>query len=314
MKALVPAAVAALWVLAAGAQEADGVPDPGMPEGAEETLSLTRDQGAYRLPLAPVQGGEAHREEVLGRVVWRAYRMDGTSQTTAAVMSGYRERLEAMGFELLLDCADTECGGFDFRYTLDLLPAPDMLVDVADYRHVSARRPGEAITVLVSRVLDRVFVQTVAVLEAAPVTSEIVPSPTLSGTEGEELFLPSDAKALRRALERDGHLQVRGLAFEVGGARLTETSGPALDALAQLLRQDDAMEIVIVGHSDNQGGLEINRSLSRERAVAVMEALVARGVPDTQLEAEGVGFLAPIATNTTAEGRARNRRVELVLK
>jgi len=72
--------------------------------------------------------------------------------------------------------------------------------------------------------------------------------------------------------------------------------------------------VVIVGHSDNQGTLDANLALSQRRAEAVRDALVSRGVAAERLDARGVGFLAPVASNATEEGRARNRRVELVLR
>ena len=72
--------------------------------------------------------------------------------------------------------------------------------------------------------------------------------------------------------------------------------------------------MVIVGHSDSSGDLEMNRALSERRAEAVRAALVERGVAPGQLAAEGVGYLAPLTANSTEEGRAINRRVELVLR
>lgn len=314
MRALAAAAALALLAGPARAEAVPDMPDPGMPEGAEETLAVVREAGAYRLPLGPFADGDVPKEELTGRVVWRAFRLDDGEIGTGAIMQSYRERLAAQGFEIVLDCVDTACGGFDFRFALELLPAPGMLVDVADFRYITARRGAAAATVLASKALGRLYVQTVSVLESAPEPVAIVEAPALEESGGGDLHLPRDAPALRAALERDGHLQVRGLAFQVGGARLTGTSAPALDALAALLLQDAALAVVIVGHSDNQGELDVNLTLSRARAEAVRDALVARGVPEGQLQAEGVAFLAPVATNSTEEGRARNRRVELVLR
>ena len=84
--------------------------------------------------------------------------------------------------------------------------------------------------------------------------------------------------------------------------------------LARMLTRDDELAVAIVGHSDNQGGLALNLDLSQRRAEAVMQALIDRGVPPGQLEARGIAYLAPVASNATEEGRAQNRRVELVLR
>ncbi len=109
-------------------------------------------------------------------------------------------------------------------------------------------------------------------------------------------------------------MPVPGLDFEVGGAALSPGSAAALDRLAAVLSAEGAPPVVVVGHSDNQGGLELNIDLSRQRAESVRQALIERGVPADRLEARGVGFLAPLASNATEAGRALNRRVELVLK
>ncbi len=109
-------------------------------------------------------------------------------------------------------------------------------------------------------------------------------------------------------------MPVRGLDFEVGGVRLSPGSAGVLDTLAQMLLGDAALSVLIVGHSDDQGPLEVNLDLSRQRAEAVLRALVERGVPADRLEAHGAGFLAPVATNASEAGRAANRRVELVLR
>ena len=70
---------------------------------------------------------------------------------------------------------------------------------------------------------------------------------------------------------------------------------------------------MLVGHTDAEGSLEANRALSERRALAVVERLVAsHGIAPERLRAEGVGYLVPRAPNTTEEGRARNRRVEVV--
>jgi OOP family OmpA-OmpF porin len=81
-----------------------------------------------------------------------------------------------------------------------------------------------------------------------------------------------------------------------------------------MLRDNPALSVVIVGHSDNQGSLEANIALSQRRAEAVRAALVERGVEPERLEAHGIGFLAPVTSNAAPDGKALNRRVELVLR
>lgn len=73
-----------------------------------------------------------------------------------------------------------------------------------------------------------------------------------------------------------------------------------------------ALSVIVGGHTDNVGAPEANQKLSEERARAVVAALVQRGIAASRLEARGFGQTAPIADNRTEDGRAKNRRVELV--
>jgi len=83
--------------------------------------------------------------------------------------------------------------------------------------------------------------------------------------------------------------------------------------MARLLRDNPGLDVFIVGHTDSTGAFDHNMSLSKARADAVANALISQhGVAASRLQASGVGPLAPVATNDTEDGRAKNRRVELV--
>jgi OOP family OmpA-OmpF porin len=302
----------ALPALPAGAQEAV---DPGAPPGAEQTARTVREFERYPLPVAPFDRSGAGTRDVTGRIAMTAFRIDDPDVTVAEIVAGYRARLEAAGFLHLFDCAGTACGGFDFRFGVTLLPAPQMLMDAADFAQLTMERAGEGqppyVSVLASRVLGTAYVQTVV---AVPGESALRITEAPEGPGDETLILPQDERSLLARLRAEGHVRVEGLVFDTGGARLSEGSAPALEMLARLLSRDPALSVAIVGHSDNAGGLEPNITLSRRRAEAVRDALIARGVPAGQMESHGVGWLAPVAANDTAAGRALNRRVELVLK
>jgi outer membrane protein OmpA-like peptidoglycan-associated protein len=75
----------------------------------------------------------------------------------------------------------------------------------------------------------------------------------------------------------------------------------------------ESLKLYVVGHTDNVGAIDVNMKLSKERADAVVNALIAKyGIPSVRLKSYGVASLAPVATNDSEEGRAQNRRVELV--
>lgn len=123
----------------------------------------------------------------------------------------------------------------------------------------------------------------------------------------------ADAGALAKGLQADGHMAVEGIYFDTGKSTLKPESDRAIGEIAKLLQGDPALKVFVVGHTDGVGTVESNLKLSQDRAQAVLQALVAQhGIAAAWLRAYGCGPFAPVATNVTEEGRARNRRVELV--
>jgi outer membrane protein OmpA-like peptidoglycan-associated protein len=106
-------------------------------------------------------------------------------------------------------------------------------------------------------------------------------------------------------------LILEGVTFETGKSTLTPESETILNGVAESLVANDTIRVQVTGHTDNTGGLALNRRLSRARADAVRTYLISKGVAEDRLTARGFGPDQPIASNKTAEGRAQNRRVEL---
>jgi outer membrane protein OmpA-like peptidoglycan-associated protein len=122
-----------------------------------------------------------------------------------------------------------------------------------------------------------------------------------------------NAEMLAGGIRSEGHVSVYGIYFDTGKSEIKPESQAALEEIAKMLRQEPSLQVRIVGHTDNVGGFEMNMELSRARAAAVVAALAGEhGVEASRLEAYGVGPLAPVATNTTEEGKSKNRRVEIV--
>jgi len=103
---------------------------------------------------------------------------------------------------------------------------------------------------------------------------------------------------------------LNNILFQTGKAILTSSSYAELDRLLGILQENSLMKIEISGHTDNTGSLTLNSKLSEDRAKAVVEYLVQKGISPERLQSRGYGPQQPIADNTTSEGRARNRRVE----
>jgi outer membrane protein OmpA-like peptidoglycan-associated protein len=124
-----------------------------------------------------------------------------------------------------------------------------------------------------------------------------------------------DPNYLADMLQSRGTVSIYGIEFDFDSAELLESSGAVLEQIAAYLTQHPEIELYVIGHTDMSGTLEYNRELSRERATAVVAALERRhGIAEGRLTPDGLAFLAPRATNETEDGRAANRRVELVLR
>jgi len=124
-----------------------------------------------------------------------------------------------------------------------------------------------------------------------------------------------DAKALEQGLKADGKIALYGLYFDTGKAEIKPESRDQLAEMAKLLQAQPTLRVYIVGHTDNQGTLESNMTLSQQRAQSAVNALATSYKIDARrMGGRGVGSLSPLASNAAEEGRARNRRVELVLQ
>jgi outer membrane protein OmpA-like peptidoglycan-associated protein len=120
-----------------------------------------------------------------------------------------------------------------------------------------------------------------------------------------------DAAAMKKALDADGRIALY-INFDVDKATLRPDAAAVVAEIHRLLSNDPALRLSIDGHTDSTGTADRNRELSRQRAEAVQAALVARGIAADRLQAQGFGPDQPLADNATEDGRAKNRRVELV--
>ena len=118
---------------------------------------------------------------------------------------------------------------------------------------------------------------------------------------------------MSEGIDRDGKIALYGILFDVGKSVIKPESAPALQMVIDYLVANPAVKIYVVGHTDNTGLFASNITLSKARAKAVKDYLVTKGkIAATRLGSDGVGSLCPVATNGTEEGKALNRRVEIV--
>ncbi|WP_299718233.1 OmpA family protein [uncultured Tateyamaria sp.] len=292
-----------------------------LPTNARATAARDSTLELVSIAVGPFADGALPTRQVEGAVLRRAYRLPSPGLTPLQILAPLRAQLDAAGYDILLDCDEDLCGGFDFRFAIDVLPAPNMYINIRAFHFLSAQHPetGGMVSLVASAAAGAGYLQIVQVgpqdAPDAPVTTAnpapastpttvatATPAPTVGETD------------LQTALLQSGAAVLHGIDFAVGTTTLSSPDAPELAALAELLQARPGLQIAVVGHTDTVGGLDANINVSRARARAVREALInAHGVPGGQIEAEGMGYLSPIATNLTAEGRAANRRVEVIV-
>lgn len=275
-------------------------------------LAHEEDESAtfYSLPVSPWLGTGAEMltaEGALSRSVWQVMDFDGNS---AQLMAPLRAQIEAQGYAPVFACDSTLCGGFDFRFAMDVTPEPAMHVDLGDFSYFVGRMEtaeGDAfLALLTSRGGARGYIHLVRISPAdmAPVSVAV----STRSPDAEEIA------DLGESLDQLGAATLTDLSFSTGSATLSDGDYPSLTELAAYLVEHPSTRVVLVGHTDAEGSLEGNIALSRARAEAVRTYLIERfGVSAGQLAAEGVGYLAPRANNASDEGRQQNRRVEVVV-
>lgn len=283
------------------------------PAGATLTASRSAPLASALIPLSVYAEGKVKMAAIQGDIRSEAWKISDPALTTLQILDPLRQQLQDDGYEIVLDCKDRECGGFDFRYEIDLMPEPDMHVDLGDFRYLTARKfiqnePPEYVGLMISRSAATGFVQLTRA-EKPGESDQIVVASTKS-TATVALSTPQ----LAGLLETVGRAPLEDLTFAIGSSSLGQETFESLVELAAYLAENPEMTVALVGHTDSKGSNQANLLLSRKRATSVMNRLIsAHDIPRRQLEADGVGYLSPRASNITEEGRTQNRRVEVIL-
>jgi OOP family OmpA-OmpF porin len=271
---------------------------------------------AYSLPLGPqvtVSGNLQPKSTLpLEGAVTRILYLAPEDAASLEVFKSYSVALGAAGFETLFACDGEACGG-QFRriptFERELVPYA-IRGRIRDTHYLAARVVQEGREVYVSVMVAEHLSPEARFANRAVAQIDVVEVGEMrAGT------VVVDADAMARDLATTGRVALYGVFFDTGSAVLQATSDDTLAEIAALMKRDAGMKLLVVGHTDMTGTLAVNLDLSKRRAQAVVAALVgAHGIDASRLEGHGVGPLAPVDTNASDAGRARNRRVELVVR
>jgi OmpA-OmpF porin, OOP family len=264
-----------------------------------------------------------------GRVVRSIY-ISPEQRSSLEVFGNYFDAVKAKGFTPVFECANADCGkNFkDLKYSAKepavvvskdanqrrLFLSRGIFNQVVEPRYALFKKGDAGSETYIGlfagqNVGNRMGDVSKALLDRVGVLIEIV-EPGVR----EDKIVTLSAEDIGNSLGADGRVVIYGVFFEFDKATITADSAPQLAEMVSFLKSDKAASVYVVGHTDNKGELDYNIKLSSARAKAVADALVKAGIDAGRLIAEGVGPLAPLATNTTVQGQAKNRRVELVAR
>jgi outer membrane protein OmpA-like peptidoglycan-associated protein len=328
-----------LTVVAIGAAVAATMPPHDMVPGAKDPPLLSRYTGsvivayltkAYDetdLVAGKFQQAQEHVppfEKLLhveGKITRIAYNYP-KERSGLEVFRNYRAALQSAGLTVLFSCEKTTCAADpdnfgtameNFKIDENDETWPDYAQDSAPFNYgrlepryilASSTRADGAVTYAAVYVVAPLDDQNGGVLV------EIV-EPAAMQTGKVSVNLSADAMA--QAINTDGKVALYGLYFDTDRAELRADSKPSLDEIAKLLRQNPKLNLYVVGHTDNQGVYAHNLELSQKRSESVVHSLTADyKIGADRLIPKAAASIAPVATNDTEAGRAKNRRVELV--
>jgi outer membrane protein OmpA-like peptidoglycan-associated protein len=249
-------------------------------------------------------------------------------RSTLEVLRNYQQELTRSGFTVAYRCAAADCGVSEladtYLYTIESrlsnYPAPGSggppgqvteyaFSSAKDQRLLVAKRtgaPGEAwASVYVATATFGVFKETL--------NHPIVLLDFVEAAGMEAKMVTVDAAAMAKDIASAGHVALYGILFDTDKADLKPESASTIAEIAKYLKANPTVKLHVVGHTDNVGVHDYNMGLSSRRAAAVVAELTTKhAIPAARLRPAGVGPLAPVAPNDTDDGRAKNRRVELV--
>lgn len=272
-------------------------------------LYQASDFDAYEIGLGRLVSSDRwERSEKLEGKVTRITYVTPQTASVLAIIRTYEAGLKKAGFEILFSADQRHLG----TMTLFDLWYDRANPDPGGRRFLLGNKSPQYLVAKLRRQEGDVYVAVYASLGNPTFSgypSVQVDVVEVKGLESELLT----AKTMAEQIEKAGRIAIYSIYFDFDKAEIKPESEPTLKEIATLIQGNPRLNLYVVGHTDNAGTLPYNMDLSQRRAGSVVKALAAKyGIGGKRLHAAGVGPLGPVASNKTDDGRAKNRRVELV--
>lgn len=298
--------------------------------GSEIFFQSSSDFDELKLSLGKIvwNGAEAkvmpyESVTVEGKRLTTYYKVPGNIGVLEAFRN-YEQDLKEGGFEILFAGRgeDVETVGYNNQTAREILGMtgtygtpeekaqwPFQHTDEGKSAYIAAKKAGEAGDLFVSVYL---VPNTHDKWLQIPVDQTLVRVDVCEVKAREQRMELISSEKMASEITLNGRIALYGILFDTDSSAIKPESGATLAEIAKLLKSEPALKILVVGHTDTQGSFDYNRKLSQNRAESVVANLVGQGIAKERLFPVGVSFASPVASNASEQGRAKNRRVELV--
>jgi OmpA-OmpF porin, OOP family len=261
----------------------------------------------YTLPTGKFVGNTFSQTAQLEGDVTRLVYVIPQGRSTLEVMRNYEKEQKTNGYTSLLAAAGSEADRIQYSGSpkFDRSYGKDGQFRLSVWK--GARREGAIHIVLFA--VESSFGDSIMHVEKGQTLlfADVIVQKAM---EADKLI---GAKEMADQIAETGRVALYGILFDTNATDIKQESEPTLQEMAKLLKANPSLRLLVVGHTDNVGTYPFNMDLSLRRAQAVVDSLVSKhGVAKERLVPVGDSFSAPVASNKTEEGRAKNRRVELV--
>lgn len=323
MKTLIALILIAIPLLAS-AEDIDGIVEHPMISrypGQDIRWQQIENYMPYRVPVGPVTGYRTIGDwiDTEGRVTRTFYRYEGQERSYSEIYKNYLDSLRAEDFEILAEGFSADRRGADVgsRQWAEVLFVENPAAKPGEvgtmFSGTSSSGGAGAIVAKKDRAAGTVYVVINVEQHSANYVGSLID--IIEVEEAETGLVAVDAEAIGADIEEYGRVVLDGIFFDHDKATLKPESDTALGAIAEFLSANPDLSFYVVGHTDSVGSFSHNRKLSDDRARAVVDALrLQHDIEPARIEPYGIGPLVPAFANSSDEGRARNRRVELVEK
>ena len=314
-------------------QDAPNAKDyPGMPryEGSTIVLQSSQKYGELGLQVGGLSSPTSTEPKEVRKVEGRTHRttylllnLAAGKRSTLEIARNYEQAFKEVGFTPIWAGGQSEIrnGPPKQYYGIPELDHQMLTTGVKDRRYFCMEKGGlYAAVFIATRSWEHVMLAKSEVNPwkrdvTIPQESVLIQVDYVDTRPMEEKMVHLSAAEMQKSISSSGKVAIYGILFDFNKADIKPESTPTLTEMASLLKAEPNLKVLVVGHTDNVGTFEFNEDLSKRRARAVVAELAGKhGIDAARLTPLGASFMAPVTTNSTEEGRALNRRVELVAR